>query len=159
MTKRRRAQRRAAIIAIAIVILIAVFALIYQERTYRAQYVSVPEIRTGMVSSTDGTTHNVRARFEVQVDESIRSSISTDELHDRLSVLISNMEYDTLVGENGLAYVKEEMTNDLNEYIDPEMLIGVYVWDIITDEDFSLSEPVRTRDSFRNRVFDAIFGQ
>ena len=156
MIKKNISQRNAAIIAVLIVAAITAFALLYQQaRVFSLKYYSVPEVRGTIHSSSDGREHNVRAKFELKIDESIRPGLRAGELHDRITAIISSLEYDIIAGENGLAYVKEEMKNGLDEYIDLEKLEGIYVWDFITDENINFSN---TADNL-TQVFEGIFGK
>ena len=158
MGKGRNTQRNATIVIVILIIAILSFAFFFQERVYRERFFSVPEINTDMVSS-NGTVHNVRAKFELELDESVRSEVSSYELRNAITEIIESMEYDTVVDYDGLLYVKEKMRDGLTGYIDPDMLHGIYVWDFITDEQVVAQETLPPNLQPLMDVFGAIWGK
>ena len=153
----RRTQYIVLAVIIALFILIAVLALVYRTSyTFRAQFVRVPEIR-GTIASADGTDHTIRASFEIRVNEETKTGLSVNELHRKLGGIIESMDYEALTSEDGLLYVKDKIAQDLDGFIDPDDLLGVYVWDFITDEEIDISEDRGGGEAGRNRIWDALF--
>lgn len=161
MPEKKQRNKRSVAITIAVFIFILVGAgifSIYQitNSPGRSDTVSVriPVIRTPMTSASNGREYTVQTQFYVQMDRDTRRAVSNTTLEEALSEIMKDMEYDAVASLNGIDYINNRATEQLNEYLSDFTQTRVVVTGLATDDRIQLEDdPHQMRDDAMRGIF------
>jgi hypothetical protein len=114
---------------------------------------NLPLIRTS-VAADDGREYTVSALFTVELDAETRRSVNNDTLHAELTDIVQGMDMQALAAANGIEYVNEVATAELNKRLSDitNTETNVYVYDLYVGDRVMFTGP----DDQRGEFYDAM---
>lgn len=117
--------------------------------------IEVPTVQASLLSAGSGEAHDVQANFTVEIDKELQGSVTGRALQGYITEIMSTLDYDEVIGEGSVEYVKSEVQRQLGGYLSEEQLQGVYITDLNTSK--SLPHLALPDDTQRNKVFENLF--
>lgn len=120
-------------IIILVLSLFAISAFFYTGTNIKYQIndiiVRVPVIKSVVNSKTSDGVHDIKVGVAIDVSKKNQSKLNQDSLYSEVNEIISNLDYDLLIGENGFNYLVEKIRTGL----DIEDVNGIYISEFQVD--------------------------
>ncbi|MDR1531811.1 MAG: flagellar basal body-associated FliL family protein [Clostridiales bacterium] len=145
-----------------IIVILAVFFPsvmgIGQPRSTRN--VSIPPVETVAVGA-DGLAHNVRTKVTLEVDRSMVRSIDVNVVQGAISMIVSGLDYERIISQDGMQYIKDELMNELTKQYSSDDLKKIYITELKTDALADIpqvaGEGTDTGSARRDAIFKGLF--
>lgn len=148
-------SKTSVIVLIILIGILIVLGLYFGVRQFgligkNTDFVTVSTVKTSTESSSSGEVHSIEARFSIETARNKSTGIDQKALHERISDVVSKLDYDVISAVDGTKYIKNEIANNISEFVNPEDLIAVYITDVISDAELEEDTlPDRRTDVFR----------
>jgi hypothetical protein len=122
--------------------------------TDRVVKTNLPLIRTTVYSEERDKDVTVSALFTVELDQETRRLVSNEILHQELTEIVSSMDMQALVAANGIEYVNNYATRELNKRLSEitETETNVFAYDLYVGDRVAFTGPENQQGEF----FDAM---
>ena len=101
-----------------------------KEVPTNSELVNLARIESSVVSSEDGSTHDITVDFTLAVNEAIKADLDTATVQAKISQTLDGLDYAKINDIGGMDYIKTEVIRDLEGYINAEDFRGLYIRDI-----------------------------
>lgn len=160
--KSSKAEKRIGITVILLLVAFVVFAVVFISTRASmgaspTHFMDIPLVQTAVVSN-EGTSHIFGARVALEIDNNTNEP-DADFLHQEILSVISGLNYEELVGANGMNILRTAVEERLSLNFSEGELVGVFFTEILSD----IPMPRRPADNRttpprRDTFFEAIFG-
>lgn len=115
--------------------------------------VEVPVIITQLTSGDDGGEYTVQTQFAVKIDKSARSKVSSKLLEDTLTTIMSDMDIDAISEPDGVEYLSQRATEQLNNYLSDYTETKVYVTGLLVGDRYVLEDTSSKKEDVMKALF------
>ena len=132
------------------------------EGATNSELVNLPRIGSSVISSEDGTAHEITIDFTLAVNEAIKADLDTSTVQAKISQTVATLDYAKINDVGGMDYIKEEVIRELEGYINAEDFRGLYIRDIRRAPSnfdyygFPYSEPESTTKPRVNEILEGL---
>jgi flagellar basal body-associated protein FliL len=159
----QRQNSPAAVIVIILIMAGIVVAAVFLPRLFnagvsggRSVNVRLPLIQTTLTSSADGEEHNVQTLFTVEMDNETRQNVDNALLEETIADIMTGMDFDSVRGPDGVDYLNEQVTRELNERLADYTESEVYLTDIFIGDVTRLADPPPQSNDIIRGLFDKV---
>lgn len=133
MKNKKQKKDKSTQIVIFVLSLLAISAFLYTGTNMKYQIndiiVRVPVIKSVVSSKTSDGLHDIKVGVAVDVSKKNQDKLNQEALYSQVNEIISNLDYDKLIGENGFNYLVEKIRTGL----DVEDVNGIYISEFQVD--------------------------
>jgi len=95
-----------------------------------SELVNLQRIESSLVSSEDGSTHDITIDFTLAINEEIKKDLDTTAIQAKISESMKELDYAKVNDVGGMDYIKKEVIRDLEGYINTDDFRGLYIREI-----------------------------
>ncbi len=144
------------IMLIVVSITVAVFLNIKDFGTSNTKRI-IPTINCTVTSVTTGSENPVTIDFSLEIDPSVKQNTGVYELRDQIKSVLETLDYEKLSGENNIKYIKDNVTADLEKFLNAEGVVQVFITDIQYGSVAAENGGDKVSESSRSKAFGNIF--
>ena len=100
------------------------------EVSTNSELVNLARIESSVISSEDGSSHDISIDFTLAVNEAIKADLDTATVQAKISQALEDLDYAKINDIGGMDYIKTEVIRELDGYINTEDFRGLYIRNI-----------------------------
>lgn len=129
MVKKQK-KHKGSIIIIAFLCILALAAIIFSYSYYvssQIQILDLEQISFSVLPKNDENFHQINMKFSIETTSKTLKNSNKDTINEMILDILNNESYEKISGEGGTEYIKQKVTDKLNDNFNDGDLKGIYI--------------------------------